>query len=87
MNDTPRLLTRSRLQQLSRGLKLRLGQGSQKVALQLEGLRTKLFDLQESAEQRSVAEHARFLQQQTAAVNDWDQQRMAVWDDAERRAF
>ena len=87
MNNTPRLLERHRLQQLARGLKVRLGQGSQKVADQLEALRAQLLGLQVAAEERSGAEHAKFQQQQTAAVNDWDQQRMAVWDDAERRAF
>ena len=87
MNDTPRLLQRHQLHQLARGLKLRLGQGSQKVADQLESLRAQLLDLQVNAEQRGATENTRFQQQQVAAVTDWDQQRMAVWDDAERRAF
>ncbi len=87
MHDTPRLLSRNRLDQLARGLKLRLGQGSAKVAQQLESLRAQLIETQVSAEERSAIEHTRFQQQQAAAVTDWDQQRMAVWDDAERRAF
>ncbi len=87
MNDSPRFLQRHRLEQLARGLKVRLGQGTQKIAQQLEELRARMLDLQVAAEERSASEHSRFQQQQTAAINDWDQQRMAVWDDAERRAF
>ncbi|MCC6511695.1 MAG: hypothetical protein IT423_21525 [Pirellulaceae bacterium] len=87
MNHAPRLLTRNHLERLTRGLRRRLEEGSQLIAQQLASLRDQLADTQRAADERGDTELARYQQQHVAAITDWDQQRMAVWDDAERRAY
>lgn len=85
--NTARFLSRTRLNLLLRGLRLRMAAGTEKLGRELDELRAELAQTEKTARENAEITDARFEQQRVAAITAWDERRMGAWDDAERRAF
>ncbi len=87
MTHTPRFLTRPHLDRILRGLRLRMSDGSERIATQLDELQQHLHETEKSFSERQQISQSRHEQQKVAAITAWDTERMAAWDQVERRSF
>ena len=87
ISNSARFFSRSRLERLLRGLRLRTEIGSQDTERKLESLRAELEHTERESLRLNEQEQARYRRQHVDAITSWDEQRQSAWDAAERRAF
>ena len=87
IHSSPRPLPRRRLEQLVHGLGLRLGQGAERIAAEIDQLNLEIEQLQRQHEQALVELEQTRRRQRVDTANQWDESRQTCWDEAELRSY